>query len=170
MKPHLEYYRRACFGVATAILMLVAAAPTIAQTSISLKKEFVEEFKNRVTIDTRFIIDKAHAHPNSGAKDGDMHVAGRSPADVGLATVAEIMNAKEVPSAVQAVHDAEGTGQTIEADGVWRLWPEHGGEQDHRQFSPLNAFTTTNPPHVFEIHPVTKLGSEDVLATLHPDR
>src|SRR6266850_2409619 len=80
MKSYTAFDWRRCFGLATAILLLLAATPAVSQTEISLTKTFVEKYKNQVTIDTQFIIDKAHAHPNSAAKDGDMHVAGRSPA------------------------------------------------------------------------------------------
>lgn len=167
MISQIAFKRHSFIGAAIAALLLAAATPAAAQTVITLKKEFVETYKNRITIDADFFVDKAHKHPNSAAKDGDMHVAGRSPHDVGLATVAEIMNAKEVPAVVQAVHDAEGSGQTVDVVGVWRLWPEHGGQQEHNQGDALAPFSTTNPDHVFEIHPVTSFGGTDVVATLH---
>jgi hypothetical protein len=39
-------------------------------------------------------------------------------------------------------------------DGVWRIWPEHGGESHHAQVeADPNDITDTNPDHNFEIHP-----------------
>ena len=45
----------------------------------TLKNSFINDFKDRVTIDAKYTVDKAHAHPNAPAKDGDMHIAGRAP-------------------------------------------------------------------------------------------
>lgn len=129
-----------------------------AQTRITLKNAFIEQFKNRVTIDATYTVDKAHAHPNPAAKDADMHIAGRAP-EIGLPTVAEIMNAREDAEAVDKIHEVEGTGTPVAIRGVWRLWPEHGGVDDQIQGAPLDAFDTTNPEHVFEIHPITRVGT-----------
>jgi hypothetical protein len=100
-----------------------------------------------------------------------MHVAGRSP-EIGLATVAEIQNAKDAPDAQQVVHDVEGKGQPISISGVWRIWPEHGGDNSHIQVSgpgsPFEGTPPTNPPHVFEIHPILKIENQDLSSTLKP--
>jgi hypothetical protein len=133
-----------------------------------LNGDFVKKYKDRVTIDANYIIDRAHAKPNAPSKDADTHVAGRSPADIGLATVAEIMNAAERPDALAAIHSAEGTGQTVKVTGVWRIWPEHGGDTAHTQFATIKPFNTTNPDHVFEIHPITEIAGIDMRNTLHP--
>lgn len=134
---------------------------------LTLNADFAERYKNRVTISTDYVVDRAHPRPNPPAKDGDMHIAGRSP-QIGLATVAEIQNAAEMTAAVNRVHEVEGTGQPIRVAGVWRIWPEHGGEHEHVQGAPLSPFDTTNPPHVFEIHRVTQIDQLNVLASLHP--
>jgi hypothetical protein len=116
-------------------------------------------------------VDAAHKKANDPKKDGDMHVAGRSP-DIGLAVVAEIQNAKDVPNATQIIHSVEGSNQQISVRGVWRIWPEHGGDKTHNQASGAGPKYTgkgpTNPPHVFEIHPVLKVENEDVTSTLRP--
>ena len=160
-----------CWGrllaASTAFFAVFFASSTFAETVLTLRADFVERHKNKITIDADYIVDKAHARPNPPAKDGDMHVAGRA-AQIGLATVAEIQNAAEMTAAVDRVHAVEGTGQPIKITGVWRIWPEHGGEQQHVQGSALSPFDTTNPPHVFQIHPVTTLDGADLLASLHP--
>ena len=137
-----------------------------AETEIVLQNDFIEQYKNRATIDVQYVIDKAHPHPNPAVKDGDMHVAGRSD-DVKLPIVAEIMNAAAVNNAVDLVHQEEGTRTQIPLSGAWRIWCEHGGNTRQVQGEHLDPFNTTNPPHVFEIHPITKLKGIDLLPTLH---
>ena len=151
-------------------LALLACSPwrASAENVLVLKDDFIQKYKNRATIEANYIIDKAHKKPNAPSKDADIHIAGRAPDDIGLATVAEIMNAAEQPGAVDAVHAAEGTGQRVKVIGVWRIWAEHGGDTQHTQGKSLAAFDTTNPDHVFEIHPVTELAGIDVKSTLHP--
>jgi hypothetical protein len=147
------------------ILLLSAAAN--AQIEITLKKSFIERFKNRVTIKAAFTVDKAHKNVNPPSKDGDMHIAGRSAA-IGLATVAELMNAKFESPSVSLIRSVEGTGQTVNLSGVWRLWCEHSGGAHQVQGKPLKPFNTTNPDHVFEVHPITALNGESVVKSLIP--
>jgi hypothetical protein len=144
---------------------------SLADNILELNKSFIEKYKNKLTISAHYIVDAAHKRPNPASKDGDMHVAGRA-SEIGLATVAEIQNAKDVPDAVGAVKDMEGSGQPIDMSGVWRIWPEHGGDNSHIQQSgagePYEGQGPTNPPHVFEIHPILKIGDQDLKSTLRP--
>jgi hypothetical protein len=142
-------------------------SPAAADTVLTLNADFIEAFKSRVTIDATYIVDKAHKHPNPPEKDGDLHAAGRSE-QIGLPTVAEIENAADVQDAVDKIHAAEASGLPLQLSGVWRIWPEHGGEHTFVQGNTLAPFDTTNPPHVFEIHPVTNIDGESLLANLHP--
>ena len=153
-------------GVALAAALILGQAAR-ADEEFTLKNTFIEEFKNRATITATYTVDKAHPHPNAPEKDGDMHVAGRAP-EIGLPTVAEIMNAKLEDSAVKLVHKVEGTGTPIKVTGAWRLWAEHGGNAPQNQGDPLEPFKTTNPEHVFEIHPLTQVGPEAVLNSFEP--
>jgi len=151
-----------------ALAMLVALAiPAIAnaQIEITLKNTFIEKYKNRATIDATFTVDKAHARPNPASKDGDLHVAGRAP-EIQLATVAEIMNAKLEQDAVVAIHQAESSGDPIKLTGAWRIWCEHSGSDEQTQGEALEPFGTTNPPHVFEIHPITSIQGKPILDSL----
>jgi hypothetical protein len=91
-----------------------------------------------VTLGTDYIIDKAHPSPNPGAKDGDMHVAGRSKA-IGLPIVAEIMNAAGQSGAMGLVHSKEGKNEMVSLTGVWRLWCEHAGEDVQVQWEPQRS-------------------------------
>lgn len=90
-----------------AVALLLSARVASAQLEITLKNSFIEEFSDRATITATFTVDKAHAQANTPKKDADLHVAGRAP-EIGLATVAEIMNARTEPEAMAAIHDVEG--------------------------------------------------------------
>jgi len=142
-------------------VILVVPVELVASVSVTLKNSFIEEYENRATIETQFTVDKAHSKPNSSAKDSDLHVAGRAPA-IGLPAVAEIMNAKQEKTAMAADHGAEGTGNPITITGAWRLRSEHGGGDAQVQGESLRPFTTTNPDHLFEVHPVTEVAGEDI--------
>lgn len=143
--------------------LLVSAAS--AQTEITLKKTFIEKFKNRVTIDANFSVKHSLKKPHKPASDADIHCAGTAP-EIGLATVAELMNAADKPDVVKALVDAEG-GSPLAISGVWRLWCEHGGETAAQvQGGTLPPIEDTNPDHVFEIHPITSVNGESMLDTI----
>jgi hypothetical protein len=159
-----------------ALASLGAAAPQSKQHTgaqgniqITLNRDFIDTYKDRVTITADdFVIDIAHKKPNPGSKDGDMHVAGRAES-IGLPIVAEIMNAKDQKKAMDRVHDLEGGGKAVQAVGAWRLWCEHAFSSKQVQGAPLKQpFTTTNPPHVFEIHPLTRLDGMDLRSSFKP--
>jgi hypothetical protein len=153
--------------VLVALFLLLGSAAARADITIILQNGFIQQHQRRVTIDTQYTVDKAHAKPNPPSKDGDMHIAGRAD-EVKLPIVAEIMNAADDLAAVQTIHDVEGTGNPIALSGVWRLWCEHGGNSQQIQGAPLDPITTTNPDHVFEIHPITSLQNRSLLGTLKP--
>lgn len=152
------------------ILIILASGHSFS-AQIILKKSFIEEFKDKVLIEANFTIDAAPDRPHSissGGDDGDMHVSGRAP-EIGLATVAEIKNAREHDDAVNFVQ--ENVGNTVEITGVYRIWNEHGGPATakHIQGEELQPFTgNTNPDHVFEIHPITQIDDISLLDSLSP--
>ncbi len=134
---------------------------------IVLDRAFIEQYKNRATIDTSFTVDRAGKQAHPGYLDGDLHVAGRA-AEIGLPVVAEVQNAASRPDAVRMVHRAAGSGDPIRLAGVWRIWSEHFGRDEQAQGESLAPIERTNPPHVFEIHPVTRLDDLDLTDTFHP--
>ncbi len=148
------------------IFAVFTPASTWADITITLNKDFIDKFKNRATIDATYSIDQAHKRPNPPSKDGDIHIAGRAP-EISLAAVAEVMNAAAQLSARTLVTDSTG-GDPVKLTGAWRIWCEHGGDVEHIQGSPLEPFDTTNPPHVFEIHPLTKLNNVSVTSGWKP--
>jgi hypothetical protein len=161
--PALRRYR----AIVLCLVVLLFASAARAEITIVLQNGFIEHYKRKVTIDTQFLVDKAHKKPNPPSKDGDLHIAGRAD-EVKLPIVAEIMNAKADLGSVKLIHDREGTGMAVRLTGAWRFWCEHGGSSVQVQGKPLKPFTTTNPDHVFEIHPVTILEERDLLPTLRP--
>ena len=146
-------------------LLIIAVGVTAAQTTITLKNNFIEKYKNRTTITAGYTVDKAHDKPNSAKKDGDLHIAGRAP-EIKLPVVSEIMNAKDQKEAVDLVHQHENSGDPVNVTGAWRIWCEHGGQSEQVQGRKLSKFTTTNPDHVFEIHPATRIGDILLLGSL----
>ena len=148
-----------------ALFAFTAAAH--AQVEITLNNSFISEFRDRATITATYTVDKSHHKPNPPAKDGDIHVAGRAP-EIGLATVAEIMNAKEQKPAMDAILAVEGTATSVKITGAWRLWPEHAGGDPQVQGAALEQFTTTNPDHVFQIHPIATVNAISVRSSFHP--
>ncbi|MCL5422847.1 MAG: hypothetical protein M1461_10325 [Nitrospirae bacterium] len=168
MKTHLRFQGvRALMYGATLLILFCLPVVSSAEVTITLKNSFIEQFKNKTTIDTTFTVDMAHKKPNPASKDGDLHIAGRAP-EVGLPVVAEIMNAKFETAAVDLVHNVEGTGNTVNLSGAWRLWCEHAGGSDQVQGEPLQPFDTSNPDHVFEVHPVTRIGDINVTKSFKP--
>jgi hypothetical protein len=149
------------------LLLLVLPVISFADVRITLNNTFIEKYKNRATIDATYTVDMAHKKPNLPTNDGDLHIAGRAP-EIGLPTVAEIMNAASQQQAVDLIHSAEGTGNPVKVSGAWRLWSEHGGTSDQVQGKALQPFDTTNPPHVFEIHPVTRIQDLNLAGSLKP--
>ena len=140
------------------------------QITITLRKSFIDSFKNRLTVPANYQVYFAHKKANAAAADGDLHFAGFDEM-IGLPMVAEIMNAKDFSEAVQKVHEVEGHGtpdKQVQLTGVWRLWCEHPGDiQDFDQGPFTIPIENTNPPHVFEIHPVTMIDGMDLTASLH---
>lgn len=156
------------FRTAIGIGLLALVSVAWAEISITLKNTFIDKFKSRATIDTQFVVDHTKGKPNSPSKDGDMHIAGRDGQNIGMAAVAELMNAKEHLDAVQAANDAQGTNAPIAITGVWRIWNEHGGDNAFEQGKVVAAATTSNPDHVFEVHPVTRISDLTLLDSLKP--
>ena len=134
--------------------------------SITLNNSFIEQYKHRATIDATYTIDAA-SKVHATKDDGEIHIAGRAP-EIELPIVAEIMQAKGETKTIAKVRALAGTGTPIAITGAWRIWCEHAGGSSQLQGGELEAFTTSNPDHVFEIHPVTRFGDVDLARTFTP--
>ena len=131
---------------------------------IRLDRGFIEANRYRITLATDVAVD-AVARINPKLFDGDMHTAVRTPA-VQLRLVAEIMNAKTVPHAVELAKHAEKNRTPLRVTGVLRFWPEHAIGLPHRQGEEVERLTNANPDHVFELHPLIRIGDLDLLSTM----
>jgi hypothetical protein len=147
--------------------LFLVSLQTLSQIEIILKKSFVAELKNKVTVDVNYNIMFAHKRPNAASKDGDMHIAGTAES-IRLPVVAEIMNAADEDDAVALVHQMEGSGKTVKMTGVWRLWCEHAANGELQEQDAEVTIENTNPPHAFEIHPVLSIGEFDLTGSLKP--
>ena len=150
-------------------LLVVNPLIAYADVTISLTRGFVKKNKDRATISTTFEVNKFHKKPNrigTGSEDGDVHIAGRDTV-VLLPMVAEILNGKLEKDTFDFLLGMS-EGQSVPLVGVWRLWFEHPGSEDHIQGATVAEPDDTNPDHVFEFHPVTKFGNFDCRDSLSP--
>lgn len=147
------------------IYMDVAAELSPERVKIEFRRSFLEAYKNRVTIETSFTVDAAASSPNPNAFDGDLHFAGRAP-EIGLRLVAEIKNASLADSAIALVRQAAVTRRPLVLAGAWRFWPEHSLGASEQQGRPIQPLDSPYPDHVFEIHPVTRVGGINLMHTL----
>ena len=142
---------------------------TRSSVRIVLDRAFIDQYADRVTIDTTFMVDRVGRFAHANYLDGDLHVAGRSD-QIGLPIVAEVENAVLRPDVVDSIHGAAGSGAPVKLTGVWRVWSEHFGSAEETQGRELEPFDRTNPPHVFEIHPVTCVDGFDLSGSFVPVR
>lgn len=147
---------------AALLIVVLACSPlvSLAQQTLSLKRDFVIQNKDRATIttDLRVDVQKGPHGISKRAEDGDIHMAGRDNV-IKLPLVAEILNArfeKETMSFLKGMSE----GQSVNVTGVWRVWFEHpGGKQVQGNTVPVPA--DSNPAHLFELHPITQFGAFD---------
>src|SRR5438270_7348420 len=139
-------FRRLALALALLPGALLLPAAARADIQITLQDSFIEKYKDRATLDATYTVDKAHPRANPPAKDGDLHAAGRAP-EIGLAAVAEVMNAAAQPDALDLIHQAERGGQPLAVRGVWRLWCEHGGDSQHLQGQQQRPLPPPHPTH-----------------------
>lgn len=148
--------------------VLVLLLSTLQAETLTLSADFVNQNKNRATISVQFELDAHLTSPHRigrSGDDGDVHMAGRAP-EVQLPMVAEIMNAGlKAQSASVDLMNQTSPGQTVPVTGAWRIWFEHPSPGDQTQGNTVDVPANSNPDHVFEIHPITKFGSQDIAST-----
>jgi hypothetical protein len=69
---------------------------------------------------------------------------------------------------VSIVHKSESSSSPVHLKGIWRIWCEHAGDDIQTQGETVSKITTTNPSHVFEVHPVLGLGDLNLVDSLVP--
>ncbi len=144
---------------------LVVAAPAPLKT-VFLHNTFIDKYKDRALItDDTFLVDFVPPSPHDRGADGDIHGSGRPAMEIGLPTVVEIVNARLVKPAMADLQNHLG-GKVLPVVGAWRLWLEHPSSIPQRQGETVHVDPAkkSNPAHVFEIHPLTKVGTQTILA------
>lgn len=154
---------------ALTLLLLASSAPAQDFTLV-LNNDFVRAHHDRVTIDVRFTPVGAQTDAHSAAKDGEVHISGTavmadSGRPLGFATVAEIMHAAQYEGRgghLQFIAGEARASRPVRMRGVWRLWGEHGDRffSQGTFHAPSTWRPQSNPPHIFEIHPVTHIERE----------
>lgn len=149
-----------------AIMVYMAVKAKPGDIAVQLTKSFIEEYRNRVTIDAALRVE-GPVEEFPSFLDGDLHFEGPA-REAGFPCVAEIANAASHRDAVDLVRRASKTHSRLNVSGVWRLWMEHGASAIQTPGEPQPEYKTANPEHVFEIHPVTRIDSVDLLDSLRP--
>lgn len=145
-------------------VLLLSSAFAVQGETLVLSSRFVCQVKNRATIAVNLEVD---AHPKSphpiskGGNDGDIHLAGRAD-EVRLPLVAEIVNARMEAASVTELKTMPAKTK-IPVTGAWRIWFEHLGTKPQVQGDAVPLPSTSNPQHLFEIHPITTFDGKDVL-------
>lgn len=156
------------------LTLLLLSLSVCSQSAITLRRTFIDSFKNIITINSSYDVWFTHHKAKPEKDDGDIHCSGYDK-KIGMPVVAEIMNAKEEQSAIDILITHEGKGAVnnskIGITGVWRLWPEHMGSgvpffQGMKLTKAKIKSKTTNPDHVFEIHPMIKIENIDLISSL----
>ena len=127
-----------------------------------MKRSFIEAYKNKAIIHTDFRFTKTRV---SMEKDDDCHFTGTDQ-KVGLLIVGEIMNAKSFRGLKTLRQAARHQGR-IGVSGAWRLWPEHASGSFTQRIGIVEASKASNRgSHIFEIHPVTRVGDTPAYCTI----
>src|SRR5258708_39134174 len=117
------------------LVVCLATSLCSAQIQITLSKDFVNKYADRVTIESNFRVDiTSKIHPAS--QDGDIHVAGSAP-DIGMIAVPEVMSAKtEITRAVTVLMQATGSAHAAKTTRATRNLPD---PEDHTNYRPTRA-------------------------------
>lgn len=158
-------------GAAAALLVLAISSARSDAAKVLLKDSWLKANKNHVTVRVSCRLEESLKSPHgisSSGNDGDIHMACRCP-DIGLPMVAEIVNARQFRPVVDAAFQGAQDKKTETLTGVWRLWLEHPPKSGSQtQGATVPAPGSSNPDHVFEIHPLTQFGGEDLRAGFVP--
>ena len=140
----------------SALALAVCFVCSAEAATVVLNKSFVQKIMNAATVTATLEIDAYANAPHSPAIDGELSIAGRS-TDIGLTVVAKIENAAMEQDALAYLKTTT-PAHPVQVTGAWRIWFHHAGSATERQGAPVDFPTTSNPDHVFGIHPLSRLG------------
>ena len=145
-------------------LLILLLSSTDAQI-IKLEKSLIDEIKNKITLHENYqLLSIGKVKP--AKEDGDLHTAGKIER-IGLPIVAELMNSKFQKNVIQYLKRklTDTLNNYLKLSGAWRIWKEHSLKNSQIQFRNFRIWDS-NPPHVFEIHPITKIDTFDLLKSV----
>ncbi len=162
--------RRITAFILSAFLLVGLNSAAFSDVRITLTNSWLAYYSDRVLIGTQMRVQFVHSKPkwttNSRPQDDyDIHIAGTT-TTIRMPMIAELMNSQDRYDAIRYLQQRIADGKRIKLGGVCRLWCEHPGGNDHVIGAPIPAITNTNPDHVMEIHPVTRIDDLDLLDTI----
>ena len=133
-----------------------------------LRESLLQAYRGKILVTVQATIDQLGKKAHPLAEDCDLHVPLRSDA-IRLPLLGELKNACSMRPANSTDRywsqriEAEVGAEPLEVQGVFRIWPEHPPEEGERQCEcdPLPDYPHSNPDHMVELHPVTRIGPLD---------
>lgn len=168
-----ETYRQKRFATWTAsasiFAVLLGFLSSLSAAELWLRESLVKERAGEIltSIEAIPVHIGEKAHPVD--KDCDLHVPLRSEA-IKVPMLGEIKNACSIPEGVTSTHWTEELRplekKTVKAEGVFRVWLEHPPEEEGErqcECEELPLYTSSNPDHMVELHPLTRLDDKSFL-------
>ena len=129
-----------------------------------LRETLVKKHAKDILVTIQAIPGHIGKRAHSIKRDCNLHVPLRSE-DIKVAILGKIKNACSHPEGITATHWSNKLkpleGQSVKVKGVLRVWLEHPPKGGKRQCEcdTLPRYTNSNPNHMVELHPLTRLGS-----------
>lgn len=162
MVNRVKTARQVAVGLILAALLLSIAPPAHAAATLSMRESILLQQRDRVTIEFSATIGPIGT-VHSISADCDVHVPLITQA-LFLAVLGEIKNACSMgPTRAQLV--ALGPGP-MTVSGAFRIWFEghdSGIPFQEEDMTIPESYENSGPPHLVEVHPITRLGDLDVL-------
>ncbi len=135
---------------------------------LRLRKGLVEQRADRALITVAARFDHVKSTVNTLDKDCDLHAPIRTE-EIRVAVVGEFMNACSTGLDPAEVRRWTASGEE-KIEGVLRIWFEHPGDKNEvlTEEKPLAAYSSSNPPHAVEVHPITRVGDRSFLSAIGP--
>jgi hypothetical protein len=164
--PALELHMR-CFLVLFVFLSIVPYHLLAAE--LWLRESLVKKHAKDILVTIQAIPDHIgkRAHPIKAGCDLDVPLRSE---DITVPTLGKIQNACSYPGGVTPSYWSKKLktfeGQRMEAEGVLRIWLEQPPKGGKRQCEcdVLPLYANSNPDHMVELHPLTRLGNSSFLA------
>ncbi len=151
------------------LLSLLLGLPgLVLGAELHLREALLEAQRDRVTATITAVVDHIGPQAHPLAEDCDLHVPLRSRA-IRVPFIGEVKNAcSEKPPGTSRAYWSdriyeETHGVAVQVAGVFRIWLEHppSGNAVQTEAEQVPLYTSSNPDHQVELHPLTRIGSLD---------